>query len=199
HVLVRDFFQKRIPPDATVVDMGAGPCLFINEVKAKRRIAVDANPRLPEFAGPGVETIITSDLTLSTLPDGSVTHFFISNFFEHLPGYQDLFALLGVFHRKLATGGELLILQPNYRLEPRRYFDFIDHTLMISDASLREVLEAANFKVVESRVRFLPFTSKSRVPKWGWLVATYLRLPPAQWILGKQTFMRAAKVTVGAR
>ncbi|MGZ7032148.1 MAG: SAM-dependent methyltransferase, partial [Thermoanaerobaculia bacterium] len=60
-------------------------------------------------------------------------------------------------------------------------------------------LEAANFKVVESRVRFLPFTSKSRVPKWGWLVATYLRLPPAQWILGKQTFMRAAKVTVGAR
>jgi hypothetical protein len=42
-------------------------------------------------------------------------------------------------------------------------------------------------------VRFLPFTSKSRLPKWGWLVALYLRLRPAQWLFGKQTFVVARK------
>ena len=36
-VLVRDFFQRRIRPESTVVDIGAGACVFINEVRAKRR------------------------------------------------------------------------------------------------------------------------------------------------------------------
>ena len=35
-VLVRDFFQPRLRRDASVLDVGAGPCLFINEVTAKR-------------------------------------------------------------------------------------------------------------------------------------------------------------------
>ncbi len=43
-VLVTGFFQARIRPEATVLDVGAGLCLFINEVRAARRIALDANP-----------------------------------------------------------------------------------------------------------------------------------------------------------
>ena len=86
-----------------------------------------------------------------------------------------------------------MVLQPNFRLEPRRYFDFLDHQVVLTDSSLVEALETAGFRIAELRVRFLPFTSKSRVPKWEWAVRLYLRLPPVQWLLGKQTFARGVR------
>ena len=46
-VLCRRFFQRYVPEDATVVDLGAGYCEFINHIRAARRIAVNTNP------GPG--------------------------------------------------------------------------------------------------------------------------------------------------
>jgi hypothetical protein len=50
------------------------------------------------------------------------------------------------------------------------------------------------FRVLERRLRFLPFTSKSALPKWSWLVRAYLAVPPAQWLFGGQTFVRAEAV-----
>lgn len=191
--LVRGFFQKRLRPEATVVDVGAGACLFINEVKAARRIALDANPDLARHAGPGVEARVTTDLSLRELPEGSVGHVFLSNFLEHLSDYRAVLALLQTILGKLEPGGTLLVLQPNFRLEPRRYFDFVDHQVILTDASLVEALEVVGFEIRERRARFLPFTSKSILPKWPWLVSVYLRLRPAQWLLGKQTFVVAAR------
>lgn len=193
HVLVRDFFQKRIRPDSTVLDVGAGPCLFINEVRARRRIALDANPDIQDHADPGVEAILSNDLSLNEIADGSVDHVFLSNFLEHLPDYRAILDLLAMAHRKLASDGTLLILQPNFRLTPSHYFDFIDHSMTLTETSLEEALAAAGFEIREMKVRFLPFTSKSRIPQWPWLVALYLRLPPAQWLFGKQTFVVAVK------
>lgn len=193
-VLVRDFFQPRIDAGAAVLDVGAGSCLFINEVRAARRIALDANPELPRHAAAGVETIVTDDLSLRQIEAGSIGHVFVSNFLEHLQDHLAVLRFLGAVHRVLRPGGSLLVLQPNFRLEPRRYFDFLDHRVILTDASLREALEVAGFQVAEMRVRFLPFTSKSRVPKWEWAVRLYLRLRPAQWLLGRQTFARAVKV-----
>ncbi len=192
-VLVRGFFQRRLRPESTVVDLGAGACLFINEVRAARRIALDANPSVRRHAGAGVEAVVTSDLSLRELPDRGVGHFFVSNFFEHLPDFLAVLDLLARIYAKLEPGGSLLILQPNFRLAPRRYFDFIDHRVILTDASLVEALEAVGFEIRERRARFLPFTSKSSLPKWGWLVWAYLRCRPAQWLLGRQTFLVATK------
>lgn len=192
-VLVRDFFQSRIDPASTVLDVGAGTCAFINEVRAARRIALDANPELPRLAAPGVETIVTDDLSLRQVEAGSVGCVFVSNFLEHLEDHLAVLRLLGAAHRVLRPGGSLLVLQPNFRLEPRRYFDFIDHRVILTDASLREAMEVAGFRIAEMRARFLPFTSKSRVPKWEWAVRAYLRLRPAQWLLGRQTFAHGVK------
>ena len=192
-VLVRDFFQSRIDASETVLDVGAGTCAFINEVRAARRIALDANPELPKLAAPGVETIVTDDLSLREVPAGTIGHVFVSNFLEHLEDHIAVLRFLGAVHRVLKPGGSLLVLQPNFRLEPRRYFDFLDHRVILTDASLREALEVAGFHVAEMRARFLPFTSKSRVPKWAWAVRLYLRLPPAQWLLGRQSFALAVK------
>jgi len=41
--------------------------------------------------------------------------------------------------------------------------------------------------------RFLPYTSKSRLPKAPALVWLYLKLKPAWWLLGKQMFVVARK------
>jgi SAM-dependent methyltransferase len=192
-VLVRDFFQKRIDASGAVLDVGAGACLFINEVEAARRIAVDANPDLPRHAAPGVETIVTDDLSLHEISDESLGCVFLSNFLEHLPDHLAVLRLLATVYRKLRVGGSLMILQPNFRLEPRRYFDFLDHRMILTDASLVEALETAGFRIAELEARFLPFTSKSRMPKWEWAVRLYLRVPPARWLLGKQTFVRGIR------
>ncbi len=194
-VLVRGFFQARIRKDSSVLDIGAGPCLFINEVQARRRIALDANPDVLQHATEGVEAHVTNDLSLDEVGDGSVDYVFLSNFLEHLPNYLSILDLLDRIHHKLTLGGVLLILQPNYRLTGSLYFDFIDHSMVLTDASLREALEAVGFEIRELKLRFLPFTSKSKAPRWPWLVAAYLRFPPARWLFGKQTFVAAAKVS----
>jgi SAM-dependent methyltransferase len=193
-VLVRDFFGPRIPERGTVVDVGAGPCVFINEVKAARRIAVDANPTLTQSVGPGVEAVIDGDVDLGSIPDGTADTVFMSNFLEHLASPAEVLRSLAAARRILRPGGQILVLQPNFRLVPARYFDFVDHVVILTDRSLVEGLEAAGFAVEELRVRFLPFTSKSRLPKWPWAVSLYLRLRPLQWLLGGQTFARARRV-----
>ena len=44
---------------------------------------------------------------------------------------------------------------------------------------------------VEMRVRFLPYTTKSRFPQHALLVRAYLFLRPLQWLFGRQTWMVA--------
>jgi len=192
-VLVRDFFQKRIKNPGTVVDVGAGPCHFINEVRATRRIAIDANPDTLRRAAPGVEVMCAMGSSLADLPDESVDHIFMSNFLEHLPSYKEVLEILATAYMKLRPGGSLLILQPNYRLEPVRYFDPIDHTVVLTDRNLVLALKALSFRIDELRVRFLPFTTKSRLPQSPLLVAIYLRLRPVQWLMGGQTFINARR------
>jgi SAM-dependent methyltransferase len=192
-ILVREFLGPRIPEKGTVVDVGAGPCVFINEVRAARRIAVDANPTLADSAAPGVEVVVDADVDLPSIPDGVADTVFMSNFLEHLASPSEVLRALVAARRILRSGGEILVLQPNFRLCPRRYFDFVDHSVVLTDRSLVEGLEATGFEIRELRVRFLPFTSKSRIPKWPWAVSLYLRFRPIQWLLGKQTFVRAAR------
>jgi SAM-dependent methyltransferase len=194
-VLVRQFFQRRLRSDRLVLDVGAGHCLFINEVRAVRRIALDANPDVVKHAAPGVEALVVSDLSLKEIPDESVGHAFLSNFLEHLADYHTVLELLATIRRKLEPGGTLLILQPNFRLVPRRYFDFIDHQVILTDRSLVEALTVNGYEIRELRKRFLPLTSKSVLPKWPLAISLYLRLPPLQWLLAGQSFVVAARPT----
>jgi SAM-dependent methyltransferase len=192
-VLAGDFFQKFVNETNTVLDVGAGFCYFINHIRAKRRIAVDANPRIREHADPGVEVLITSDLTLPSITDGEVNHVFISNFLEHLSTSSEVIALLRTVHAKLAPGGTVLILQPNFHFTGAAYFDFIDHRVVLTDKSLIEALEVTGFRTVYLSRRFLPYTSKSKYPRNLWLVRLYLALPILWQVFGKQTFVVAEK------
>lgn len=170
------YFRHRIAPDACVLDLGAGYASFINNVVARRRIAVDLWPGLADHVAPGVETIIAPVTDLSGIADGTVDFAFASNLFEHLP--QDvLLATLGEVRRTLAAGGTITILQPNYRYAYREYFDDYTHVAVYSHLSLVDLLRAHGWEVLDVRPRFLPLTIKSRLPTWPALIGAYLRSP----------------------
>jgi SAM-dependent methyltransferase len=188
-VLCRHFFQRYVPDGATVLDLAAGSCEFVNQITADRRIAVDVNPEVQSHADSSVEVLHARADDLSGVEDATVHVVFASNFFEHLTSPEELLAALAEAHRVLVREGRLLILQPNIRLIGGRYWDFLDHRLPLTERSLGEACAMAGFEVVERRIRFLPYTTKSRMPQHPLFVRAYLSMRPLQLLFGKQTFM----------
>jgi SAM-dependent methyltransferase len=162
-------------------------------VSAARRIAFDGNPDVARHAVSGVEVIVSTDLLLPQIADGTLGHVFISNFLEHLPDAATALKLLQAVHRTLRPGGTVLILQPNFRFVGARYFDFIDHQLVLTEKSLAEALDVTGFRISHMVRRFLPYTAKSALPKHPLLVRTYLKLPILWRIFGGQTFVVGTK------
>jgi ubiquinone/menaquinone biosynthesis C-methylase UbiE len=191
-VLCEDFFQRWVRPTDTVLDLGAGLCEFINHIRCAAKYALDANPEIAALAAPGITTHCGPAHRLEWI-DRPVDVVFCSNFFEHMPDKAMLLTTLREVHRVLRPGGRLLILQPNIRYAYREYWDFFDHHVPLSHVSMVEALALSGFAATEVRPRFLPFTTKSALPQWPILIRLYLRLPPAQWLLGKQMFIAAAK------
>ena len=81
----------------------------------------------------------------------------------------------------------MIVLQPNMRLVGPRYWDFIDHRVALTERSLLEAAELANLRTVELITRFLPYSTKGRLPTAPGLVRAYLRFRPAWWLMGRQT------------
>ena len=193
-VLCHEFFAGYVPDDACVVDLGAGYCDFVNNISARRRIAVDLNPDTARFAAPGVEVLQLPLERLSEAIDRETVDLaFASNIFEHLRSPEALLKVLANVRTVLRPGGRLMIMQPNVRVVGGAFWDFFDHTLPLSERGMTEALEVAGFRVVERRARFLPYTTKSRLPQRAFLVRLYLRFRPAQYLLGKQMLVVAER------
>lgn len=189
-VLCSDFFSRYVSPGDTVLDVGAGYCEFINHIAAARRVAVDANPELPQWAAAGVEAHVGRAEQLSFLADGSVDVAFTSNFLEHLPDKNALSALVKELYRVIKPGGRLLIMGPNVKFLPGQYWDYYDHHIALTEKSVGELLHLSGFVVDESLPKFMPYTVKSRLPTWSWLVKLYLRIGNAAFtVFGKQFFV----------
>src|SRR5204862_4638957 len=109
-----------------------------------------------------------------------------SNLMEHLPSKEDIARMIREVRRVLKPGGQFIAVGPNLLLLPGRYWDFWDHVTPITDHSLAELLGILEFKVVERRARFLPYTTRSGLPQFSWLVWLYLKLPPAWLLFGRQ-------------
>jgi SAM-dependent methyltransferase len=191
-VLVAQFFQPLLPEESTVLDLGCGYGEFINAVKARKKIGMDLNPNSAEHLQPGVRLVRQDCSARWPFADGELDVVFTSNFFEHLPDKGALGRTLDEAFRCLKAGGRLIAVGPNIRFTGGRYWDFWDHYLPLTDASLSEGLAARGFQIERCHARFLPYTMV-RGPQYpSWMLAAYVRLP-LLWRLAGQQFLIIAK------
>jgi SAM-dependent methyltransferase len=190
-VLCERFFQRYAAGTDTVLDLGAGTCEFINAIRCQRKIAVDLNPDTVHHAR-DAEVIQAPATDLSAVPDGSVDVVFCSNLLEHLPDKTAVLQALSECRRILRPGGKLLVLQPNIRYLPGRYWDYFDHHTPLTHLSMVEAMRLAGLVPVEVVPRFLPYTVKgTRAPRSAGLVRAYLRLRVLWPLFGRQMFIVA--------
>ncbi len=171
------YLARFVPPDAAVLELGAGYCYFINRVPARRRVAVDLSPQVLKSAAAGVEARQGDAIELlREMKAGEFDFIFASNFLEHFE-WRALDEMLRLIVRALAPGGRLALVQPNFRLAPRRYFDDYTHRTIFTDVSLADWLASGGLRVTRVEPRFLPLTVKSRLGHFSFLIPLYLRLP----------------------
>lgn len=186
-VLCESFFSRYVSPTDTVLDVGAGYCEFINHIRAGRRIAVDVNPDFGHFAEAGVETHNSQCEDLDFLQSASVDVAFSSNFFEHLPDKATLNRVVAEIQRVLRPGGRIIVMGPNVKYLPGLYWDYYDHHIPLTEKSTSELLRLGGFELEAVYDKFVPYSVKSRLPTWPWLVRTYVAIGgPAFWLFGKQ-------------
>lgn len=190
-VFVDRYFQRFIQPDDVVLDLGAGGCEFINAIRCAEKYAVDLNPDIEQYAE-GVTTIIAESRSMDAVSSGSIDVVFTSNFFEHLPNKSELVVTLEECRRILKPGGQIMVLMPNIRHLPGRYWDYFDHHLALTQHSLVEALVITGFTPTLVRAKTLPYTIKNtRMPQWIWLVRGYMRMRFMWPLIGKQMFVIA--------
>jgi len=68
-------------------------------------------------------------------------------------------------------------MQPNIKYVKGAYWDFFDHITPLTESSMCEALEMAGFRIKKVIPRFLPYTTKSRIPQHPFLVWMYLKCP----------------------
>lgn len=186
--LCASYFQRQIPAEACVVELGAGYGHFINNIKCAKRIAVDQWPGLSDNLQPDVMACIRNVTELGFLEPNTVDFAFASNLFEHLT-QGDFSLVLQQLRAALKPGGTLNILQPNYRFAYKEYFDDFTHVSVYSHTSLCDFLASQGFRVIDCQPKFLPLSVKSRLPVWPLLIQLYLALPFKP--MGKQMLVRA--------
>jgi SAM-dependent methyltransferase len=183
------FLQRLVPiaADDVVLDLACDRGDFIRNIVAGDRWATDMRD-VSEHLPSDVHFVQANGLNLSNhLPSAYFDVVFMSNYLEHLTASEDVIAQLEVARRLIKPGGKVVVLQPNIRLVGGAYWDFIDHQVALTERSLIEAAELAGLETSRVIARFLPFTTKSRLPRNPWLVRWYLRFPPAWWLWGGQS------------
>ena len=175
-----------------VLDPAAGRCEFINAVPAAERWAVDAVDYEEGVPDEGIHLVV-SEIMDADLPREHFDGIFVSNFLEHLPSQDAVAAFLERMLACTAPGGRIAIVGPNFRHTMREYFDFADHTVILTENGVAEHLYAAGFRIVRVHARFLPYSFTGRLPSSPALVRAYLRFPPAWRILGRQFLVIAER------
>jgi len=193
-VLCRHFFQRYVNEHDAVLDIGPGFGEFLRHIRCARRVAVDIEALSGrQFPNGTEEVLVPSDRLSSKVQASSIDVVFCSNFFEHLPDKRTFVQTLSEIKTVLRPGGRLLVLQPNIRFVGGAYWDFVDHHLPLTDRTLTEACDSQGFEIAEVIPRFLPYTTRSRLPQSPWIVRLYLACRPAWKLFGTQTWFVARK------
>jgi 2-polyprenyl-3-methyl-5-hydroxy-6-metoxy-1,4-benzoquinol methylase len=181
------YLTRYIDRGAPILDLACDRGHFIRWVDARERWATDIRD-MTSALPPDVRFVQSSGLDLAgALPAGHFGTVFISNYLEHLDTSDAVIDQLRVVSNLLRPGGRVIVLQPNIRLIGPRYWDFIDHKVALTERSLLEAAELAGLQTVDLVTRFIPYSTKGRLPTAPALVRAYLAFRPAWWLMGKQT------------
>ncbi len=187
------YLSRWIRPGDAVLDLGCDRGHFIRQVRARERWATDVRD-VAAYVGDGVRFVQSDGLELRrALPNGHFDVVFASNYLEHLASPDAVVEQLRVAHDLIRPGGRIIVIQPNVSLLGGAYWDFIDHRVALNEHSLVEAAEVAGFQTLGVIQRFLPYTTKSRLPQHPRLVRAYLAVPLAWRVFGKQTLYIGAR------
>lgn len=168
--------RRFIHPTQPFVELGAGYCEVSRCIVGPPVVVVDLRDDLARWAPDGARVIVGSCTDLSALDDSSVGTVFASNLLEHL-SKVDVRTTMAEVRRVLIPGGHFLVMQPNFRLASKRYFDDFTHETIFTDESLTDLMGVYGFEIAHRENRFLPFSMKSKGSSLTFLVPWYLRSP----------------------
>jgi hypothetical protein len=192
-IIVSGFYQRFIKDTDIVMDVASGHGEFINNINCRKKIAVDLKDDGDKYLNPGIEFHNISALQISEICTHKVDVVFVSNFLEHLPDRKTLLNFFAQVDEVLSSNGKFMIVGPNLRYLPGKYWDYFDHYLGLTHFTLVEALELSGFQVEICIDKFLPHSDKGDKlpnPFFAWL---YLKLPFIWRYFGKQFFVLARK------
>ena len=192
-ILISNFFVQWIDSNDHILDLGCGYGEFINQVDSAVRHAMDLNRKTKEMLEDKINFHQQDCSKPWDIKPNSLDLVFTSNFFEHLPNKESLERTMTEIKRALKPGGRIIAMGPNISVLKGRYWDFWDHHVALSDASLSELLEIHSFTVEYSLPKFLPYNMVRVKQRPLFLLSLYLKLPLAWFFLGKQFLIVARK------
>jgi SAM-dependent methyltransferase len=196
-VLVEKFFQRFVPNNTVVLDLGCGYGEFINALSAGTKFGMDLNPQTKENLNEDVKFLQQDCSMRWPVDEASLDLVFTSNFFEHLANKTALGRTLEQVFRCLKPGGRLIAMGPNIKFAGGRYWDFWDHYLPLTETSLSEGLVVRGFEIEECYARFLPYTMVGARQYPLWCITAYLRVPLLWRWKGEQFLVIARKPAGG--
>jgi SAM-dependent methyltransferase len=175
--VIANYLQRYIPLNSRILDLGAGYCSFINNIKGSEKHALDLWEGINKYAAKDVTTHIRSCTNLQNLASEYFDVIFASNLLEHLTA-KEIDLTLSEIKRVLKPGGILILLQPNFRYAYRVYFDDYTHKTIFTDKGLCDLLVAKGFKINRVVPKFLPFSMKgTKLPPSPFMAYLYIRSP----------------------
>lgn len=185
-----NFFQNA----ERILDPAGGLCEFINHAPVKEKWTIDLFEDIRKYANEDIKLIIGNNLEVE-IPGSYFDGVFVSNFLEHLHSQEEVARFLERMFSALKKGGRIVIMGPNFKYAYKEYFDFADHSVILSELGLAEHLYGAGFTIKKIYSRFLPlsFRSGGFLPVNKMTVRLYLQSKFVWKILGKQFLAIAEK------
>jgi hypothetical protein len=169
-------FQKYILKKSSILEIRAEYSEFFNPIQAKNKIVLDVNPDVRLHAQKGVQIVIGDLPVWRILKMKVLTEYLQMIYFKHIKK-PDLIQALCEVHQVLKSEEEFLVFQPNIRYCAKDYWMFFDHITPLDNRSIADALEISDFYVKECIPRFLPYTTKRKLPKSLMGFRNYLKSP----------------------
>lgn len=190
--IITPFIEKKLGQPDVILDPAAGRGEFLSHCVSNEKWAVEWSSEIKHAFDKAIH-VVNGDVLSVDLPENHFDGIFVSNFLEHLANPEAIASFLERMFIIAKNGAKFVIMGPNYRLLVKKYFDFADHIMPITEKSAAEQLYGAGFKIIEIEPSFLPYSFHSKLPLSPIFMYLYVKFKPLWWLFGKQFLIVAEK------